>query len=722
MEIGEIINISKINEGFFISDKLAALNPCLLMQFKISHIINATGSPIYNNFEQLGIKYYTLNWSEKSSQKLFDPQDNIATQITSFIDSALNNGQGLLAHSVKGNNRVCIVVLIFFMKRYLWTLNKSLDFLRSRKKEITIPNFFLKQLTAFEHRLIERGFQLSGSWEEKDQRNKEEMVLRNTYVNGLPVPKVENSFKDTGNKKVEWSTNLRMIANVSTDLYLQSVKKNVVNHLKCGKLKSCLKGSVSNSNNNNDEDANDNMVVNLGKITFGPGSDLESHLDKQNDFDNNNNNSNNNVNNNNNNQPLIKPSTNEQIDDDNINNPLNTKHHYDNLPHYNNNNIQKHNINLQTTSQHPKKRKLKTQPPNTFYTNEKPLLPKRPSSSDKAAKRLPPNSSISSSHPPPIQNQVIINNNYGQIIQTNINNFYIQNVPDNPRLMNSNYPSSPPHKPNNFLIRSTSAKPSSSSHNTNSAHSIKLSPNSPSASSPNYIESYLNNYQPRLEKLPLQQNYHQFIVRGGPTSSPGKPLNNFNPSLLRKSGGNGVNNNNNNNPNYFNKVSRGQNVIKIKHECLRKPGTPDPVKAVYLHGNNTKNVYGGSNAVVFQNKRVKTPTIIPHSNKSSVKRLYGYGNNGTNTSNSKRHIEQLSIKRPGTAPNKDKTYKLQIHNNINDSNTKLPSTLKRLPSPMIKSMSMKRDDKMQFDRYRVPSPMIKSSIAFGIERSINKKH
>ena len=511
-------------------------------------------------------------------------------------------------------------------------------------------------------------------------------------MNGLPVPKVESGFKDIANKKVEWSMNLRMIANVSTDLYLQSVKKNVVSHLKCGKLKSCLKGSGNNGVNNNNEGVNndnhgdDDMGFNLGKITFGPNSNLELHLDKQNDLNNNNNN---NSSNNINNQALIKPSPINEHNDEYINNPLNNKHHYNNLPPYNNNinnnnniNIQTHNINLQSTSQPSKKRKLKTQPPNTFYTNEKPLLPKRPSSSDKAAKKLPPNSSITSSHPPPIPNQVIINNNYGQIIQTNINNFYIQNIPDNPRLMNSNYPSSPPHKTNNFLIRSTSAKPSSS-HNTN----IKLSPNPPSTSSQNYIESYLNNYQHRLEKLPLQQNYHQFVVRGGTTSSPGKPLNNFNPSLLRKSGG-GVNssNNSNNNPNYFNKVSRSQNVIKIKHESLRKPGTPDPVKAVYLHGNNPKNVYGNSsvaigNAVVFQNKRVKTPTIIPHSNKNSVKRLYGYGNNGTNTSNSgKRHIEQLSMKRPGTAPNKDKTYKLHFHNNNNNNNINRLHTLLHKPN------------------------------------------
>jgi hypothetical protein len=35
---------------------------------------------------------------------------------------------------------------------------------------------------------------------------------------------------------------------------------------------------------------------------------------------------------------------------------------------------------------------------------------------------------------------------------------------------------------------------------------------------------------------------------------------------------------------------------------------------------------------------------------------------------------------------------------------------------MIKLMSMKRDDKMQFERYRVPSPMLKSSIAFGMNK------
>ena len=115
----EIINISKINEGFFIGDQFAGTNPYLLFQFKISHIINAAGTQVLNNFESIGIKYLTLSWMEKPSQVLFDSKDEIANQIVLFIDNSLTHGEGLLAHSVRGQDRVCIVVLIYLMKMLL---------------------------------------------------------------------------------------------------------------------------------------------------------------------------------------------------------------------------------------------------------------------------------------------------------------------------------------------------------------------------------------------------------------------------------------------------------------------------------------------------------------------------------------------------------------------------------------------------------------------------
>ena len=137
----EVINISKIKDGFFIGDKLAAISIDVIIQFKITHFINATGSQIMNQWESLGINYLTINWSENERQILFDGKDEIAERIVQFIDSSFIVGEGLLAHSYKGQNRVCLVVLIYLMKKYKWSLNKSMDYLKSK-------NAFVELLSA----------------------------------------------------------------------------------------------------------------------------------------------------------------------------------------------------------------------------------------------------------------------------------------------------------------------------------------------------------------------------------------------------------------------------------------------------------------------------------------------------------------------------------------------------------------------------------------------
>ena len=61
MKIKEL-NISKIKDGFFIGDKILAISLDLIIEYKITHIINATGNQIMNQWESLGISYLTLNW------------------------------------------------------------------------------------------------------------------------------------------------------------------------------------------------------------------------------------------------------------------------------------------------------------------------------------------------------------------------------------------------------------------------------------------------------------------------------------------------------------------------------------------------------------------------------------------------------------------------------------------------------------------------------------
>ena len=111
----EVLNITKIKEGLYIGDQIAATNLDVVIQFKLTHMINSTGKQIINAWETIGIKYLTLNWQESPSQNLFDSLDEIANKIVDFIEDSFNKGEGLLAYSARGQNRVCIVILIYLI-------------------------------------------------------------------------------------------------------------------------------------------------------------------------------------------------------------------------------------------------------------------------------------------------------------------------------------------------------------------------------------------------------------------------------------------------------------------------------------------------------------------------------------------------------------------------------------------------------------------------------
>ena len=160
-----MVNITKIKDGYYLGDEATAANLDFIFQFKITHMINSAGPQILNAWENIGTKYLTLNWNESPNQNLFDPKDEIANRIVAFIDDSYKNGDGFLVHSVKGQNRACIVVLIYFIKKFRWSLKKSIEFLKSKKNDIDIPSYFLNQLSSFEVRLTKAGIgPKSTSW------------------------------------------------------------------------------------------------------------------------------------------------------------------------------------------------------------------------------------------------------------------------------------------------------------------------------------------------------------------------------------------------------------------------------------------------------------------------------------------------------------------------------------------------------------------------------
>ena len=68
MDNSEVVNITKIKDGYFLGDEATAVNLDVIIQFKITHMINAAGCQIINPWESIGIKYLTLNWSESPNQ------------------------------------------------------------------------------------------------------------------------------------------------------------------------------------------------------------------------------------------------------------------------------------------------------------------------------------------------------------------------------------------------------------------------------------------------------------------------------------------------------------------------------------------------------------------------------------------------------------------------------------------------------------------------------
>ena len=270
----EVINISKIKEGFYIGDQIAATNLEVLIQFKLTHMINATGSQVINQWESIGIKYLTLNWSEDQNQNLFDSKDEIASRIVQFVDDSFIRGEGLLAHSVRGQNRVCIVVLIYLMKKFKWNVTKSMEYLRSKKQDVDIPNYFLNQVILFENRLLKKGDGIRTiPWSVENLSDPEEKLLRNTYVNGL-ISKASNVpkelIKPKAKKRIGWvdigGAKNEVLAkyNPQKDLFLKNEKNihPVTSHKRLRPSKSSIKNRSYSYGDVRRNDVNNNNLIN----------------------------------------------------------------------------------------------------------------------------------------------------------------------------------------------------------------------------------------------------------------------------------------------------------------------------------------------------------------------------------------------------------------------------------------------------------------------------
>ena len=116
------------------------------MANKVTKIINCSGKQIQNQWEGMGVVYLTFHWLDQEQQVLFDQNDITTKKIFEFIEDANKKSESVLVHSVRGQSRAACVLACYLMRKYRWSMIKTLEFLNSRRPDLEIKATFIQQL------------------------------------------------------------------------------------------------------------------------------------------------------------------------------------------------------------------------------------------------------------------------------------------------------------------------------------------------------------------------------------------------------------------------------------------------------------------------------------------------------------------------------------------------------------------------------------------------
>ena len=247
----EMANITKVRDGLFLGDLFAGTTIDIVYEFKISHMINTASNQIPSQFASIGVKYLNLNWPENPSVNNALIKDETVTKITNFIDGCLRNGDGLMIYSVKGHNRCCVVIILYLMKKYFWSLEKSKQYMLSKKQDMKITKNFLEQLLNYEAHLnkLYPNRKRSTNWSTNNIKDPEELLMINTYINEVELAKKKNLFLENKTKnhdrRVGWADDKKfqnlgqkfLTYDIENDLYFKKNVKPITSHLNNKPLK-----------------------------------------------------------------------------------------------------------------------------------------------------------------------------------------------------------------------------------------------------------------------------------------------------------------------------------------------------------------------------------------------------------------------------------------------------------------------------------------------------
>lgn len=177
---------TKVKDGLFVGGSPSAHDMESAIACKVTRVINCCGREVSNQWESIGVKYLTYDWEDNGSQVVLDKGDFVINEVYDFIEEALAREEGVLIHSSDGESRSCCVCAAYLMKRYRWSLKKTMEFMKSRDLGADIKMGLMQQLQSYEKRMAVdcKAGPLARDWDEVcELTNSDEALVRNTFVN-----------------------------------------------------------------------------------------------------------------------------------------------------------------------------------------------------------------------------------------------------------------------------------------------------------------------------------------------------------------------------------------------------------------------------------------------------------------------------------------------------------------------------------------------------------
>ena len=136
---------SQILPGIYLGNYINANNLEEIRRLRINYILNCASDIKINNLPT-DVKYCHLDMIDSPQLNIFQ----YFGKAFAFIELARKNNCNILIHCKLGISRSTSILIAYMIKHYGYSVKKSLDLIKSKRKQVNPNNGFINQLYSFE--------------------------------------------------------------------------------------------------------------------------------------------------------------------------------------------------------------------------------------------------------------------------------------------------------------------------------------------------------------------------------------------------------------------------------------------------------------------------------------------------------------------------------------------------------------------------------------------